>query len=249
MQSVASLPRLLMQPPIEDIIRGGLVALWRFDEATGQILQDYSGGGNYGILGATTAASTNDPEWVKGGLLFTNSSSQYVTLRDTTVGGVNLLASSGNPWTVQVYSACQTIAAASTRTIIAKCSGTEAARTFQLYYDGVSRIKAILRGTTSTIKDPTDTAYHLITITWDGTTAKAYYDNTTPISLSVGAADDESTQVVTIGVRTIGALNSYFDGTIAFAALYNRALTKDEIANNQSYILRYLGTRGIGKGN
>jgi len=46
--------------------RGGPVGQWKFDEGSGQTAFDSSGNSNNGILGATTATSTDDPTWTTG---------------------------------------------------------------------------------------------------------------------------------------------------------------------------------------
>jgi hypothetical protein len=51
-------------------IRDGLVAEYLFDEGRGQVLCDYSGNGNHGMLGSTYNIDTNDPLWVPEGLSF-----------------------------------------------------------------------------------------------------------------------------------------------------------------------------------
>jgi len=42
----------------------------RFDEGSGQVLNDYSGNGNNGQLGSTTGNDSNDPHWNLRGLSF-----------------------------------------------------------------------------------------------------------------------------------------------------------------------------------
>ncbi|MBN1676799.1 MAG: Ig-like domain-containing protein, partial [Kiritimatiellae bacterium] len=42
----------------------GLVGYWKFDEGSGQIVNDSSGDGNHGTLGRTANAEADDPEWI-----------------------------------------------------------------------------------------------------------------------------------------------------------------------------------------
>ena len=51
------------------IVQDGLVAEWRFDDGSGQVLTD-DAGGHHGQLGVDAGAA-NDPAWVTGGLSFT----------------------------------------------------------------------------------------------------------------------------------------------------------------------------------
>jgi hypothetical protein len=58
---------------------------WPLNEGKGQTVRDWSGNGNNGYLGSTTAADANDPSWVKGvfwgtGLNFNGN--QFVTIPD-----------------------------------------------------------------------------------------------------------------------------------------------------------------------
>jgi Concanavalin A-like lectin/glucanases superfamily len=43
-----------------------LVGWWPMNEGSGQTVRDWSGRGNNGTLGTTTAVETNDPAWIKG---------------------------------------------------------------------------------------------------------------------------------------------------------------------------------------
>src|SRR4051812_41278375 len=43
-----------------------LVGWWPMNEGSGQTVKDWSGKGNNGVLGATTAVEPNDPSWVPG---------------------------------------------------------------------------------------------------------------------------------------------------------------------------------------
>ncbi|HSI20580.1 MAG TPA: LamG domain-containing protein [Verrucomicrobiae bacterium] len=44
-------------------VESGLKGWWRFDEGSGQVLQDSSSSANHAYLGATTGSSTDDPTW------------------------------------------------------------------------------------------------------------------------------------------------------------------------------------------
>jgi hypothetical protein len=51
------------------LVQNGLVAEWRFDDGSGQVLTDHAGG-HHGQLGVD-AGTAHDPAWVAGGLSFT----------------------------------------------------------------------------------------------------------------------------------------------------------------------------------
>lgn len=43
-----------------------LLAYWPMLEGRGQIVHDFSGNGNHGVLGATAAVEDSDPSWIRG---------------------------------------------------------------------------------------------------------------------------------------------------------------------------------------
>ena len=51
-----------------------LVAWWPMFEGQGQIVHDYSGNGNNGVLGTSTAVEASDPTWFHGGVLNASAS-------------------------------------------------------------------------------------------------------------------------------------------------------------------------------
>lgn len=55
---------------LASLVQNGLVAEWRFDESSGQVLTDYTGNGHHGQLGATSVADAADPTWTAQGLKF-----------------------------------------------------------------------------------------------------------------------------------------------------------------------------------
>src|SRR3954467_11483551 len=60
-----------------------LVGWWPMNEGSGQTVRDWSGRGNNGYLGSTTAVDDNDPSWIKGvflGSALRFSGGDYVTI-------------------------------------------------------------------------------------------------------------------------------------------------------------------------
>src|SRR3954466_15589104 len=43
-----------------------LVGWWPMNEGSGQVVRDWSGRGNNGVLGSTPVVDVNDPSWIKG---------------------------------------------------------------------------------------------------------------------------------------------------------------------------------------
>ena len=48
------------RPDVDDL---NLVGYWSFDEGDGQVVSDWSGNGNYGILGSGLGGDSSDPNW------------------------------------------------------------------------------------------------------------------------------------------------------------------------------------------
>lgn len=64
---------------------GPLVGYWPMIEGHGQIVHDFSGNGNNGVRGSSTAVEPSDPTWISGGLLgaLRFAGGQYVTIPDS----------------------------------------------------------------------------------------------------------------------------------------------------------------------
>jgi hypothetical protein len=102
-------------------------------------------------------------------------------------------------------------------------SSTSANKTFQLFFDrpttSVRTPNITLRGTGTDLNWGLDDGlFHTIWVTWDGTTAKAYYDDALgQTTLGVGTAAEES-QNISLAARTVGAPGSQVTGDIDFVA-------------------------------
>ena len=62
-----------------------LVGYWPMIEGSGQIVHDFSGHGNNGVLGTSTAIEPSDPTWIRGGLFgaLHFAGGQMVTIPDS----------------------------------------------------------------------------------------------------------------------------------------------------------------------
>lgn len=62
-----------------------LAGYWPMIEGSGQIVHDFSGNGNNGVLGTSSAVEASDPTWIKGGLFgaLHFSGAQTVTIPDS----------------------------------------------------------------------------------------------------------------------------------------------------------------------
>jgi|688.fasta_scaffold215352_1 hypothetical protein len=111
--------------------------------------------------------------------------------------------------------------------------------TFLLYAEG-SNLRARLRG--GTILDITTSltaSMHEAAITWDGTTAKAYYDGAYIADINIGSA---AKNLISF---TIGEINdistSRYKGKVSQTKVYNRALSSTEVQQNYDAIKHRYG--------
>jgi hypothetical protein len=137
------------------------------------------------------------------------------------IGSLGLFAASTEQWTACVRFR---VAASAVGTIVARAGSTAGNRTFQMFFDrptlAAKTPSFILRGTTTdTNWQVDDGLFHTAWVTWDGTTAKAYYDDALGVTtLGVGTAAEES-QNMSLAGRTLGTPGSQITGDIDFIAL------------------------------
>jgi len=74
-----------------------------------------------------------------------------------------------------------------------------------------------------------DGLWHLVILTWDGSTARIYVDGKIDNSTAMSGAFQSSSNKIMIGRREYSASPHYFNGVIDEACVYNRALTAEEI--------------------
>jgi hypothetical protein len=151
----------------------------------------------------------------------------YVNTGKQSLGGVNLFADSTSQWSVVIYARLE--GTGKTGTFVGKASASVASRTFQIYCDAAAKQNPgiWLRGA-QTIPDWEwgNADWHQYTITWDGSTAKLYGDYGREVTLIVGAAGQESENIV-FGGRT-GGTGGLLTGRIAYGYFYNRAIGRAE---------------------
>ena len=220
------------------IVRNGLVAEYRFDGGSGQVLTDYSGNGYDLQLGSTSGADTNDPSWETEGQSFaTDDYDKRVSVP---------AALKPDAWTIMtLFSKTGT-----TNTPIAWDDNNNNPG-FYLTWAAAQTPRFQMGASNWRIATP---ASALNTGTWwvvtgtcpgvgqndiDNVTA---YQNKT--ALSLGAVTKTAGQAAKLEFR-IGASNSYLTGTIGFTLLYNRVLTEAEIFQNYAYIKAVVAGRGI----
>jgi hypothetical protein len=97
-----------------------------------------------------------------------------------------------------------------------------------LYLTNSEELSYSLNGTDLTTTDTFANEWFFATITYDGTTAKMYIDG----SVNQSTAASETVSVTTnarIGTRSFSTPANPFNGNLANVAIWNRALTSDEI--------------------
>jgi hypothetical protein len=179
---------------------------------------------------------------ITGRVLSFDGVNDYVTLPDKNIAG-GLFAASGRSFSVSA----RFNAIAGSSTIIARASSTSVNRTFQLFVDASNNLITWIRGVQTTISAVSlSTSYH-VSVTFDGTTAKAYLNGLYVKDLIIGTAVEEENQEIQIGARTNPSRAIFFTGTIDDPRIYNRALSQAEITslyNREPFASEMMGLVG-----
>ncbi|HUV67395.1 MAG TPA: LamG-like jellyroll fold domain-containing protein, partial [Sedimentisphaerales bacterium] len=196
--------------PFMAISDPNLVCRWTLDEGEGRDVLDWSGHGN-------NAQFTGNPRWAEGyvgAALNFNGSGDSVIYRF-----------SDQTWpayTVAVWVKADMVSQSNNSCILATYGSTagglqfsfDAGNSYQ-YHAGVDQI----------IGSASLSWVHLA-VTYDGTTATAYYKGD-PVATFTPPADDLMANKFAIGVNR--AEDNWFDGAIDDFRVYNRALTQQEV--------------------
>ncbi|MFB0554050.1 MAG: LamG domain-containing protein, partial [Phycisphaerae bacterium] len=197
-----------------------LVGYWKFDEGSGTIAYDSSGNGLDGTL-------NGDPQWVAGqlgGALDFDGNGDFVEVPHSPLLSITdeiTIAA----WTYMRANASGEMAIVSKGGWAANDLPYELTETpggvifWQFYDDGG-------RDTCAPDSPPVD-EWHHIAGTYDGTIFKCYIDGELADEWAYAGTMPENTASVNIGQRTRGGC--LFNGIIDEVAIYNRALSEDEI--------------------
>src|SRR5919106_151326 len=214
------------------IVQDGLVAEWRFDDGSGQVLTDYSGNGNHGTLGANSGSSTDDPTWTAQGLSFDGG--DFVSFAD------NLGISGTQARTVIFVADTASLNRFAVEWI---GDGSNGRRwTFRDQGSGDElRLEISGAGYTSALA-PTG-AFRYMACTQPGAninTGVIYLDD-------IAEAITTSATINTTGNFSISTLigGAYGNPVIAYGLVYNRALSAAEIAQNRQALKTILAARGV----
>ncbi len=225
---------MLLTP--QGIVRDGLVAWYKFDEGSGQVLTDYSPYGNHGVLGSTSGADTNDPTWTAQGLSFITDDYVNVpysaSLDFSTAFYIETVIKTGA--SLSGYLFCKNVSLPADIQYGAYIDGPYSRIGVWLNGDerGGSADGSIAVNTPYVIGVGYDSRYICIHI---NKTRLGYYSYTDPLN-SVSTS-------LRIGGRKVNAV--FLNGLVLSQAYYNRMLSLAEIARNYEAHKKTAARRGI----
>lgn len=210
------------------IVKNGLVAEYRFDEGSGQVLTDYRGGYN-GQLGSTAGSDTNDPTWGTEGLTF--ATDDYVTCGNPSA--FNFAANSQ----ITLITVAKTTAVGAQSLLL---KGRDAiAFNYNMSLSGTS-LRAGNTLNDVNIGTVQANTFQFLASVWDGTNVTGWVNKTkgSPVAMATAAPD--------IGPLNIGGpAQGYLNGAMAYALLYNRQLSDGEMTQNYNALKAKVVARGI----
>jgi hypothetical protein len=226
----------------QGLVRSGLVAEYRFNEGSGQVLHDYSGNNNHGVLGSTTGADTNDPTWTGKGASFTT---------DDYISGTNILGLSK----YTIFAVVSPTSTSGWGCICGKNTGSSAGAGKSGFFlrRGGGDLNLQQYDSNGDLCSATKTNA-LSVSSWcmaigvcDGINVYCGTANS-PLaksSESMGTVAPNNTLNVRVGAYAYTE-SIFWEGSVAYFAMWNRALTQAEINQNYAYLKSYLlRERGI----
>ncbi len=224
------------------IVQSGLVVYYRFDEGSGQVLVDRSGGGHNGTLGSTAGADTNDPSWVAEGLDFTT---------DDYVSTANDVVTRPDAWTV--CAAVKFDAAVADQPLVAWGTIGSARPGVYLSFLGSPYRPIIYQGASNfryfKANDPVnlqDDGWHFLVYrspgigTADIANASLRADGLDQV---VDSTTNSGTGQTKPEFRLSALGNKYLEATLAFFTLHNRVLSDAEADQMRDFAKEVLAER------
>jgi len=198
----------------------GLVGYWTFDEGQGAIAFDSSGNGLDGAL-------KGNPKWVEGqvgGALDFDGSDDYVEIPDDPLLALTKQITIA-AWTNMRATASGEMAIVSkggwaANDLPYELTETSGGVIYWQFYNDAGRDSC-------SPNSPKAGEWHHLAATYDGTIFKCYIDGVLGEEWAYAGAMPINTAAVNIGRRTRGG--TLFNGLIDDVAIYNRALSVDEI--------------------
>jgi len=219
-------------------------ALWHFDEGTGQVAADSSGNGNDGQLGSTPMGDVNDPTWtagkVGGGLEF-DGIDDYIDCGNSQ----EILGEDPNEWSYEAW--FKTDHSGDLMIIMTDYNshGNNYDQTYAIcaYIWPTSIIRVDIRYnwddiSLTTSQTFTDNQWHnmVVTVSKENNIIKLFVDgdnlDNDILPYTTGHYfDNDILRIGAENIRPIG-ISNFFDGVIDECAIYNRALTAQEIQDH-----------------
>jgi hypothetical protein len=224
------------------IIKRGLVAEYRFDEKGGQTLIDHSGLGNHGTLGSTTGADTNDPTYTGQGASFTT---------DDYIAGTNIQ----NLSSYTIIAVTSPSSVSGWGCICGKNTGSSAGAGKSGFFlrRGGGDLNLQQYDSNGDLCSATKTNA-LSVSSWcmaigvcDGINVYCGIAKSPLVksSTSMGTVAPNNTLNIRVGAYAYTE-SIFWEGSVAYLAMWNRALTQAEISQNYAYLKSYLlRERGI----
>jgi len=211
-----------------NIVKNGIMACWdaagkRSYPGTGTTWYDMSGNGNDATL---TSGPTFDP--ANGGGIVLDGTDDYIS--------TSVARTTSEPFTIELYFKISSWTSTDMRLLGAMSGSTDQLGT-GWNDDGDEGIFRIWKDSWDETAWVASVGTYMIDITHDNTTTD-FYLNGDLNSAGIDAGLTTYFDNLGFGSTFVLSYGSYFDGTIYFIRIYNRALTAAEVRQN------YLATRG-----
>ncbi len=209
-----------------------LIGWWRFNETTGQYVNDTSSWGNNGTLGANSGSASDDPTWISNGKfgygLTFDGVNDWVSVPDSS--SLDSATGPGQPrsWGYWIKFISGNISQACNCTLITDKSSWFDGRNFwsELFNNSVIR-----GGVTSA--DPylstgiiAQDTWHHIMFTYNGTHVRLYHNGVLVDGPDSSVAPVDNDFIMRIGGTS---LSYHFNGSLDDIMIFSRALSQGEI--------------------
>jgi hypothetical protein len=213
-------------------ISSGLVGYWPFDEGTGSVSADLSG---YGTNVTQMGTATWTTGQVGNALSFNGSTNIAYNDISAATGPINTL---GNNFSIGLWTKLGNTSQTN-KYVFSKLNNANTNNMFAILYGYTSGRYEFFCGSGCAVGYPannsritvSDTNWHYIMYTYDGTTFRGYLDGVeaiTPVTVSFSLTN--STSQVVFGDFTTGGCCRW-SGTLDEARVYNRAISGAEVAS------------------
>ena len=232
-----------------NLVTDGLVAEYRFDDGSGQVLTDYSGNDYHLQLGSTSGVDINDPSWVTEGQSFSGS----IGIEDYNIKTA-VVPAALMPDAFTYMAVFESVDPDARMNALTWSSDATIEPCLAFYWTDESQPMIYFSGSNYRIfnnsESMNDGVWRVVTFVVPGAaqtsinTSQCYVDKTActvASTVATGAQDAKDAFIIGNPLQT----TSRFAGKQGFSALYNRALTESEIFQNVDYITALMGGRGV----